>query len=354
MALSRSMGARYDGVLGTTSLDTRLDLAAMLAHTGAASAAVRVGVFPGCNPNLVTGTSADWTYAIGVADFATSRGPTDGAHIFTNAAPATATTDPAPGTSGASRWDVVYVLQPSKGENADSSSTPVFAVARGAAVVGTPAVPAIPAGALELARNLMTSAATNTASSGNSITQRWKYTALRGCPIVVRNQAERDELNTLATAANPVVVDRLDTGTLERKAGSGWMPIGPGPWISYTPTLAGFALGTGSMDLTYRLEGGLVRLRYRFTIGGSASMSQPRFSLPVTAAPLRHSFEVAGHGSIALLNTRYVSVPLLVSTTQAQINYMGALGLLTDLNLEAPATWSVGDSMVGELTYKPA
>jgi hypothetical protein len=235
MSLSRSIGSRFDGLLGATALDTRLTLASLVA---------RRGVFPGAPAALVVGVAqGGWNYQVHAASFATSRGSADGSHILSNSGPELVPTDAAPGTSGASRIDIIYVLQPSKGENTDTTSTPVFGVAKGQASTSQPIAPSLPPGALELARNTMTNAATSTASVGNSIQQSWRYTALRGAQIIVRNQAERDELTDLATAAYPLTVDRLDTGVPERNAGSGWAPIvapvDPSGFLGASAALAG-------------------------------------------------------------------------------------------------------------------
>jgi len=204
----------------------RLMLGSLLAAGGTGLAA-RPGVFPGAPTALVTGYTgpSGWAYQVAAASFATTRGAADGVHILTNGGPELVPTDAAPGTAGASRVDIVYVLQPSKGENSDNSSTPVLKVAKGQPSTGEPIAPSLPPGALELARNTITSAATSTASAGNTIQQTWRYTALRGAPILVRSQAERDELNALATPVNPVVVDRLDAGYWERSTGTGWWPV---------------------------------------------------------------------------------------------------------------------------------
>ena len=159
--------------------------------------------------NLVTGT-AGWAYSVDAALFATTRGVADGIHLFGNDGPLSVATVAAPGTG--SRIDIIYALQPSNTENADANSVPVVLCVNGNATTGTPVPPAIPAGGYELARNTISSTATSTSSSGNALTQSWRYTGLRGAPIFVRNQAERDELTTLASAANPITVDRLDTG----------------------------------------------------------------------------------------------------------------------------------------------
>lgn len=250
MTLSRSPGSRFDGALGASALDMRLMLGTLLAAGGAGLAA-RPGVFPGAPGALVTGYTgpSGWAYQVAAAAFATSRGAADGAHILTNDGPALVPTDAAPGTSGANRIDIVYVLQPSKGENSDNSSTPAFAVAKGQPTTGTPVPPALPPGALELARNTMTNAATSTASAGNAIQQTWRYTALRGTPILVRNQAEADELAAVATAANPITVERLDTGTVERTTGTTWVTIaGASGLTQLRPT----SVGGSGVSLTGR------------------------------------------------------------------------------------------------------
>lgn len=228
MPLSRSFGTFPEAgspAIGAQPLDTRLALAALIAG-GGAGLAVRPGVFAGAPVALVVGTDG-WAYRLRSAHFATSRSAHDGAHIFANDGDQDAATDAAPGTPGASRIDILYVVQPSNTENGDTTSTPVFGVAIGDASTGVPNPPAIPAGAMELARNTMTSAATSTSSAGNTITQTWQYTALRGAPIPVRNAAERDELNPLVSATNHLEVDRLDTGQLERNTGTGWSVLDP-------------------------------------------------------------------------------------------------------------------------------
>ena len=217
MPLFRSLGARKDAVRGTIALEVRQGLAGLLASAGGVAA--RPGVFAGAPTLLVTGT-AGWNYSVAAAHFAVSRGASDGVHIFGNDGPTNIATGAAPG-AGTSRIDVVWVRHPSNTENADTNSVPVFGCAQSLASA-TPITPTIPAGALELARNTVLSTATTTASAGNAIVQTFPWTALRGAPIPVRNQAERDTLTSLASASNPVTVDRIDGGYLETNAGAGW------------------------------------------------------------------------------------------------------------------------------------
>lgn len=159
MTVFRSIGARKDATRGTTALEVRKGLAGLFAGPG---------LLPGATTPLVVGTAA-FAYQVNAAEWVTSRGASDGMHMWGNDGPVTVGTGVAPG-SGLSRIDVIYALHPSAGENGDTTSVPVIGVAQGTAA-STPVAPSIPTGALELARNTMTSAATTTASAGNSIAQ---------------------------------------------------------------------------------------------------------------------------------------------------------------------------------------
>ncbi len=160
MALFRSIGAALDDDgTGTEPIDVRKGLAGLLSGPG---------VLPGAASPLVQGTGG-FEYQVNAAHWVTSRGGSDGLHLWGNDGPITVPTDVAPG-AGLSRIDVIYALHPSNGENADTSSQPVVAVAKGVAA-STPIAPTIPTGALELARNTMSSGASDTAGAGNAITQ---------------------------------------------------------------------------------------------------------------------------------------------------------------------------------------
>lgn len=181
MALWRSKGARRDATRGTAPIEVRKSDALLFTGTG---------VIPGSAQTLVTGTSG-WSYQVGKAGFVTSRGESDGAHLFGNdgtvsvgATGAGSTVPVAPG-SGLSRIDIIWVRHPAAGENSDTTSEPEFGVSSGvASSIAQP--PSIPAGALELARNTMTAGATSTGSSGNAITQTpvraWSAMAPAGVP----------------------------------------------------------------------------------------------------------------------------------------------------------------------------
>jgi hypothetical protein len=220
------LGAFDDGTalapgVGTAPLDVRKDLAGLFAPTGGIG--VRAGVLPGGANPLVYG-AASMTYSIGAFHAVASRGSSDGAQLYGNdgviliGTAGVGDVIPAPPGAGLSRIDIIWTRHPTNAENADTSSAPLIGVASGTAA-SVPVAPTIPVGSLELARNTMTSTATTTASAGNTITQTYPYTALRGAPIHVRNLTER----TAVATYNGIEVWRLDTFMLERHNGTTWV-----------------------------------------------------------------------------------------------------------------------------------
>ena len=314
--------------------------------TAARPLGARSGVRPGTSTSTVTVTSTTWTVGphAGVidAEAAAEAGP----YTYSFDASKTGAMTAADATNP--RIDLLSV-QISDPAESDGSSTPSAAVVY---TVGTaaasPAVPAAPARSMALAQIPVPKSGTGSPS----VIWVAPYAVSAGGPIPVRSQAERDAI-TWGSAENPVYVDRLDLGILQRSVASGaWSGASVGPWVTYTPTLTNLALGTGSMSCQWRYEGDLVRVRFAFVIGSGAAMSGPRFSLPVASIAIPHTFVVAGHASLAIGGGRYAAVADLPSTTLAQINYLGTSGLMTDVTLSAPATWNVGDVLAGEFTYR--
>ena len=214
MALYRSIGAALeDDNSGTTTLDVRKDLTGLFP---------RAGVLPGGASPLVTGYTGAFVYLLLAESWVTQTATGDGYHLWGNDGYVTVGTSGVGGTvpaapgSGLSRIDRIWILHPSTDTGA-ANSTPVAGVTCGTAA-SSPTAPAIPAGAFELARNTMTSAATSCVSTGNTITQTASYTSAAGAPTPVRTQAERDGL----TAYDGLSVYRLDTHQIEVYDGTTW------------------------------------------------------------------------------------------------------------------------------------
>lgn len=234
MALFRGF-ARKDATRGTNPVEIRKGQAGLFTPSAVGSVGLRAGILPTGAWQLVAGDSG-WRYAVGAFHAVTSRGPSDGAMLFGNDGlvyvgtnGAGDTVPPAPG-SGLSRIDIVWVRHPTAGENSDTSSEPIFGVASGTPL-SVPVAPTIPTGAMELARNTMTSSATSTNSTGNSIAQTFPWAALRGTPVKVRSQAELDVLTPLASAYDPGRAYRIDTQQDMVNYGTGWRLLGDGAGV---------------------------------------------------------------------------------------------------------------------------
>ncbi|WP_454728841.1 hypothetical protein [Cellulosimicrobium protaetiae] len=207
MALFRGLFVRKDATRGTTPVEARKALAGLLAPLGPAGA--RAGILGGGN---VVGTSG-WAYSVPGMHAVLTRGASDGAVLAGNDGALSAGTDPAPASG--SRIDIVW-MRHADVDAGDATSDIEVGVAKGAAS-GTPQPPAIPAGALELARATVGSGATNTLHANVTIQQTGPRTALRGTPVPVRDDDERDayaaahvEAGGVISVLSPLIVMRGD------------------------------------------------------------------------------------------------------------------------------------------------
>jgi hypothetical protein len=182
------------------------------------------GVLPGGASPLLTG-DATWAYNVGIANFVTSRGASDGDQLYGNdsvaliGATGVGSTVPIAPGAGLSRIDIAWTRHPTNTENADTSSEPLFGVESGVAASSNPVAPVIPAGAIELGRNLMTSAATTTASAGNTITQSAPVAKVQGTyprpPGGAVGPADVQTTNGATFTSTPEVVMNSVTFTAE-------------------------------------------------------------------------------------------------------------------------------------------
>jgi hypothetical protein len=261
MSLFRGLGFRKDATRGTTPIEVRKSLAGLFSATG---------VMPGGPSPLLTG-NADWTYTVhGPAWFVATRGPSDGVALYGNdgdtiiGTTGVGSTVPIAPGAGLSRIDIAWTRHQSAGENGDPATTvalasePLFGVASGTAASSSPVAPVIPAGAIELGRNTMTSAATTTASVGNTITQPTQLAALQ---VKTINNATLTGTTTAATIAASVAVTApnipaIATGVTAFAFGGGntlsiaiTFPVGRFTAVPVLTTGLGLS-GTGSNVLT--------------------------------------------------------------------------------------------------------
>lgn len=327
MALWRGIGARKDATRGTSPIEVRKTVAALFA---------RPGVLPGGANPLVTGDST-WAYNIGIANFVTSHGASDGDQLYGNdsvaliGATGIGSTVPIAPSAGLQRIDIAWTRHPTNLENADTSSEPLFGVESGTAASSNPVAPTIPAGALELGRNLMTSAATSTLSAGNTITQSSLYTALRGAPVPVRNQAERDAVPVFDGQR----AYRLDIDIVETYNGTAWIRP-PGSTMG-TPTTTA-ATGTPSVSTAETRDA--VLGDYTFT-----AVAGRRYRALVDGLVL--SASVAGDQVSARVRNGGGSTPTAASTLVASSKIvLPAVGGVGQSSLSVASTFVPGAEVV--------
>lgn len=131
---------------------------------------------------------------------------------------------------------------------------------------------------------------------------------------------------------------------------------GFGAKSAYTPTLAGFTLGNGTMTGNYMQIQNMVWFEATLTFGTTtaAASAVPTCTLPVTAASsavnnalVRAQFIDAGINS-------YLASGRLLSTTTAAAYIIGASGVFTAPSTTTPFTWGNGDSIVWSGLYEAA
>lgn len=243
MTANRGLFVRNLGTTGTTPIEGRLVLASMVAENS--PGVPRQGLLDQRSATLVTGSASNMSYNVGPCNPVLNRAAGEGVYMFSLTGTTNVVTDAAPGTG--SRWDLVYVKQndPDKG---DATNTAVLGVHKGTAAA-SPVKPTgtLPAGAYVLAEVLVNAGAANAAAAGVTITQTWRYTALRGAPIPVRNTTERAEI-TPGSLAVGVSVRRLDVSlptmdAVERWNGTAWTV----PW-AYAEYNASFDVAGGLVN----------------------------------------------------------------------------------------------------------
>lgn len=225
MTANRGLFVRNNGTVGTTPIEGRLVLASLVAEN--APGVPRQGLLDQKATVVVAGTASTspMSYDVSAITTVINRAANEGVYINTLTGTSNVATTAAPGTG--SRYDLIYVKQ-NDTDKGDADNTAVLAVLQGTASAGTPTKPyaSLPAGAYVLAEALVNTGATATNGAQVTITQVWRYTALRGNPIPVRNTTERAEITT---PTNGLQVIRLDLDAnreaLETYRSGTWTPV---------------------------------------------------------------------------------------------------------------------------------
>lgn len=308
---------------GSTALDGRTMLQALVVKNN--NDVTRTGLLYGA-VNPVASTSSMSVTISDQSVFVLARGGGDGANIIQNVGAATVALAAAPSSN--SRYDVIYVKH-NDTEKGDANSLPVFDKVTGTAAA-SPTVPAVPAGAMQLATVLVPAGVTATNASGVVITNTVLGTALYGSPIRYRTIAEM-------RADAPNVID----GTQAYIKGAGLYWLRGGVWTRDDAQTFGMLTGSGA------LVTGTANITVPSTAG--TSFSSDTDLIKVTGAGASFTCPYAGWYDVAAAinwaaNTtgeRFVEITTnLTSISPVRV---------TDRRAVGGTTGASGDSTVGAL-----
>jgi len=275
---------------------------------------------------------------VGVAMPSAVQGPV----IAANDAQVLVATTAAPGAN--SRIDIIWFRQHlvAADGGADADVVLELGCTQGA-VAGVPVAPAIPAGAVELARATVTALAANT--NALVITNTHPWVAAAGAPIPVRSDAER----ALLTTFEGLLVNHLATGEIQRwNAVSGqWDPS----WRTFVPVVTGTTAPT--TDCRYTRQGKLITVEYNITLVNAVT-ANITISLPSNAASVLRT----NIGGIALYdnssgNERHAYARLGTVNT-FHCAYEPAGGIVAYAGVGAPWVWAAPDQIMGMIQYREA
>lgn len=213
---------------GTTPKGARIALGGLMAGNGASPLDVRAGVLVDNGGALVSG-AGDMSYNVrafrAISLVSAANGPTLGA----NDATVNVTTTAAPGAN--SRIDTIWARQHLVTGDGDTDTTVDYeiGVSQGVAA-GSPAAPAIPAGAIALYNVTVTAGVT--ATSGLTFTRVHAWTVANGGIIPIFSSGERAALAPYEGMA----IWYSPAQELQVRNSSGWVPLGGGQanpiWVS--------------------------------------------------------------------------------------------------------------------------
>lgn len=217
MTLRRSwLVAATSAAQAATALDGRLAQAG--AYVRSSTGLVRAGVL-GYRTGLVSARS-DMVLDIGDFPAVLTRGTAYGVTPVANDGVVSVALPASPSSN--SRWVRVYAIQRDNIDAADADNLPVLTYVAGNAAA-TPAVPALPVGAMPVARVLQPANVLGTADC--VVIEDFPMTAAAGGTVMVRDRAERDSGFAWAERQE---IELLDSGARMRYTTvDGWVPVSP-------------------------------------------------------------------------------------------------------------------------------
>jgi hypothetical protein len=283
MTLRKSwLVASSNPAAGANALDGRLAQAGLYARSSAG--VVRAGVL-GVRVGIVTARS-DMALDIDAFEAVLSRSKTYGVTPIANDGLVSVELPAAPSSN--SRWVRVYVKQNDNIDAADADNAPVLGVVSGAAAAA-PTLPALPTGALPIARILQPANVLGTADC--TVIEDFPMTAPLGGVVPVRDATERGNW----APDDGGLAFQLDADILwVRKAGGWWEEFNDSGWITAgtggSTLVAGWtaAASSGYPAAAFRYIGGVVHLRgvaVKDSEAGPIAANDGAFILPAAFRP---------------------------------------------------------------------
>jgi len=264
--------------------------------TAARPLGCRTGVRPGTPAATVTATSTTWMLHAhaGVADVqvAAEAGGYDYAIDADVTGPVTAANGTMP------RRDTLYLAFSDPGEDTSTASGIAVGYAVGVPATTNPVAPAIPTTRAMLLGYL---AVPKSGGGAPVFIPAWDYAVAAGGIIPVRNATELAALAAFASAECPIYADQIDTRTLLRSVGAGWIPMAGGPWTDITVG-SGFSVAAGYTPLAVRRVGNMIEFRGTYltragatlaVTGGAQLTFNAAGSIPAAFRPVTHQRQPA-------------------------------------------------------------
>lgn len=316
MSINRGLWVPLNiGNVGTLPVEARLADAGLFESNDGINA--RSGIISSMPPILVQGDTS-WSYVISPFTAIVARTSNEGVYRFTGTGATSVATTAAPGTN--SRIDVIWVKQNDQTKG-DANNLAVAGVTQGT-VAASPVAPAIPEGALELARATVTAGAPNTLNV--SIVQTFRYTAFRGQPITVRNATERGEITVprVRQRVRNLAYGALGYGAIEFYDGTVWRgdpaPQGLQSFTEVTTNSgsigAGFTVVNNVASFTFR-GGRKYRLVWDFQYQVSAANAYAN----VLVALANVGDAASSSSGLTQLNGRVVTSPVASRDTPGRV-----------------------------------
>lgn len=174
--------------------------------------------------------------------------------------------------------------------------------------------------------------------------------------------ANATAMNALAGMAAGDRCYRTDNGITYRYNGAAWKRW-ESDWITYTPTLDGFTIGTlgsATSSVQYRFDSGRIRLKWRFVFGtsGAGYPASPGFRMPGSGDPGGTVQLVTPLFANELLDSRItfndsgsISKGLAKYTNASDVDRIQFVsetaGGTATISSVSPFTWGAGDGIAG-------